>query len=227
VRADGDSDAARHKECQDITAVGAAVNVALAVAKVRSLRSLPWSVGSPLASLASLARRLLTPWRCTPPACVYRPWGLQSRGEHPRPSLRCVGACWMQVRCLGWLACPHAQPGTPPVGCHQLTNSSSSLSLSLSRMAEAPPRGAGGRGVGVGLTSFNRGRSSFIVRPAVGWCYSVHHGPVAPPARRHATVRLRPHRGASPRPRPTPHRTLIYVTGSKWKGLTGRTQLRC
>jgi hypothetical protein len=132
VRADGDSDAARHKECQDITAVGAAVNVALAVAKVRSLRSLPWSVGSPLASLASLARRLLTPWRCTPPACVYRPWGLQSRGEHPRPSLRCVGACWMQVRCLGWLACPHAQPGTPPVGCHQLTNSSSSLSLSLS-----------------------------------------------------------------------------------------------
>jgi hypothetical protein len=37
-------------------------------------------------------------------------------------------------RCLGGrgVSCPHAQPGPPPTGCHQLPHRSSTLSLSLS-----------------------------------------------------------------------------------------------
>jgi hypothetical protein len=35
-------------------------------------------------------------------------------------TVRCVPASSLaRGRCLGWRACPHAQPGTPPVQCHQ------------------------------------------------------------------------------------------------------------
>jgi hypothetical protein len=36
-----------------------------------------------------------------------------SHTSTPGPSL-------VRGRCLGWRACPHAQPGTPLMGCHQL-----------------------------------------------------------------------------------------------------------
>ena len=57
------SDAARHKECQDITTVGAAVNVALAVAKVRGVTV---RVRVTVMRLQLTHRRLLAPQRPLP-----------------------------------------------------------------------------------------------------------------------------------------------------------------